>query len=161
MASGRRCGGHQQEAQGTHTDAACLGMGTQGSWKRNGTEAPWRKKRPSRQAGAEGVHEPPRTLPSSQCHPQCRRKGERPRERSMVWERHLAALPSWSWGCPQGRAGGWHEGGRICGESCGLELGPAHGPRGAVSCNPVSLPGNWLRRPYCPWEMGLGGGPCL
>ena len=32
-----------------------------------------------------------------------------------------AALPSWSWGRPQGRAGGWHEGGRICGgESCRL-----------------------------------------
>lgn len=55
--------------------------------------------------------------------PQCRRKGERPKERSTVWERHLAALPSWSWGRPQGRAGGWHEWGRICGESCGLSWG--------------------------------------
>lgn len=39
-----------------------------------------------------------------------------------------AALPSWSWGRPQGRAGGWHEGGRICGgESCRLSWGGGGG----------------------------------
>lgn len=70
-------------------------------------------------------------------------------------ERHLAALPSWSWGRPQGRAGGWREGGRICGgESCGLSWGllTGHGVRAlATPC----LPGNWPRRPYCVWEKGV------
>lgn len=122
--------------------------GNLGSWRRNELEAPWRKKLPSRQAGAEGVHEPPRP-----CHlatpPRVQEERERPRERSTVQEWHLAALPSWSWGCPQGRAGGWHEGGRICGESCGLSWACSRA-WGTVSCNPVSLPGNGLRTPYYP-----------
>lgn len=42
--SGWCCGGHHQEAQGTHTYAACLRMGARGSRKRNGLEAPPRKK---------------------------------------------------------------------------------------------------------------------
>lgn len=46
------------------------------------------RKRPSRQTGAEEVHEPLLgALPSGHCHPQCRRKGERPRERSAAWGR--------------------------------------------------------------------------
>ena len=36
--------------------------------------------------------------------PSAGRKEEGP-ERSAAWERRLAALPSWSWGRPQGRAG--------------------------------------------------------
>lgn len=119
-----------------------------GSWRRNKLDAPWRKKRPSRQAGAEGVHESPEALPSSHCHPPVqeeRRKAQRGEHGVGVAP---AALPSWSWGRPQGRAGGWHEGGRICGgESCRLSLGPAHGSWGSGSCNPVSLPENWPRRP--------------
>ena len=68
-----------------------------------------------------------------------------------------AVLPSWSWGRPQGRAGGWHEGGRICeGESCRLSGGggrPAHGPQAPIT---LSLPENRLRRPDCPSEMRWG-----
>lgn len=136
MTSGRCCGG----GPGARTDAA--GPGTRqelrASSRKNGVDAQWRKERPTRQAGAEGFREPPgpalQPLP-----PQRRRKGERLRERSTTWERHPAALPSWSWGRPQGRAGGWHEGGRICGgESCRLSGGPVHGPRDAGCCSPVS-----------------------
>lgn len=69
-----------------------------------------------------------------------------------------AALPSWSWGRPQGRAGGWHEGGRICGgESCRLSWGgrgrPAYGPQAPTT---LSLPENRPRRPDCPSEIGWG-----
>lgn len=92
-------------------------------------EAPMRKEDAQQVAGAEGVCEPPGALPSSHCHPKCKRKGKRPREKGTAWERCPAALPSWSWGRPQGRAGGWREGGRICGESCGLSWGLFMGHR--------------------------------
>lgn len=49
-------GGHHR------TDAACLHMGAQGSWRRKGPDAPRRRKTPSRQAGQKGCE------PQGPCH---------------------------------------------------------------------------------------------
>lgn len=58
-----------------------------------------------------------------------------------MWERHPAALPSWSWGRPQGRAGGWQEGGRICGEeSCRLSGGACSQATGCRLLQPCVSP---------------------
>lgn len=141
MTSGRRCRGRP----GTLTDAA--GPGTRqelrGSSRKNGLGAPMGGKRgPTSRMGRKGSRSP-QGLPSGRCPPQCRRKGDSLRESSAAWERRLAALPSWSWGRPQGRAGGWHEGGRICGgESCRLSGGRWSGATGRRLLQPCVSPGH-------------------
>lgn len=75
MASVRCRGGHSQEAQGTHTDTACLGMGAQGELeKKMGPCAPWRKKRPSRHGWSRRGALSPQVPALQPLLPLCRRK---------------------------------------------------------------------------------------
>ena len=77
------------------------------------------------------------------------------RERSTAWGQCLAALPSWSWGRPQGRAGGWREGGRICGgESCGLSWGLLMG-HGVQLLQPRVSPRELAGEALLSWEGGV------
>ena len=61
----------------------CLGWELEKAW----TRCPMEERGPAGRRGRKRCVSPWGALPSSHCHPQCRRKGERPRERSVAWGR--------------------------------------------------------------------------
>lgn len=123
---------------------------------RNPTEE---RRRSAGELEQKGSGSPRRPCHPATATPSAKGKGKGP-ERGVAWERCPAALPSWSWGRPQGRAGGWREGGRICGESCGLSQGLFVG-RGVWSPATRVSPGGLAEKALLSLGNGGGGGPCL
>ena len=116
-----------------------------------------REKRPLGKAGEGRCLECPQgPIFLSYC-PKSKRKGGRT-GKIAAWLQLLAELPSWSWGRPQGRAGGWRKGGRICGgESYRLSGEPTigHGA-GYGLCKPSSLK-VLAKKPCCSEKRGGSG----
>lgn len=90
MASGRCCGSHHQEAQGTHTDAACLGMG---AGKGMGQKPHGGKSGPAGRQGQKGYMNPQGPCHPASATPSAGGKGKGPARGvwygSGAWPRYL------------------------------------------------------------------------